>query len=138
MRTEVSFQTTTDEPLEQNPAGDLATWLSNELLAAGLQTSKPENVDYAFALRCHVDGRDFYLLVGYVGDGIRQWLVSTNSGLGWLKRLLGASDKTEHARLTREIHRVLSTNDAISDIQWYTVDDWNDDPDNRWAETPNN
>ncbi len=137
MRTEVSFQTTIDEPVEQNPAGDLATWISNELIASGMQTSKPEDIDYAYAFRCRVDGRDFYLLVGYVGDGARQWLISTNSGLGWLRKLFGANDQAEHVQVTDHIHRILSTGHGISEIRWYTVDDWNNDPDNKWAETPN-
>ncbi|MBT8399119.1 MAG: hypothetical protein KJO98_01475 [Rhodothermia bacterium] len=115
---------------------DLSHSLVNALGSDGFECSIPEDIDYAFAFRCRVAGRDFYFLVGYVGDGVREWLVSVTSDLGWFRRLFGEDDQQELRRLTTAIHKLLSSSDELRDVRWYTLEEWNEDPAGSWSPAP--
>ncbi len=135
-KTEVSFRSLSGEPPGPSRARDLAHSLVKALSSDGFACSVPEDVDYAFAFRCRVSRRDFYLLVGYVGDGIREWLVSITSDLGWLRRIFGDSDEHELRQISAVLHNILSSSDELEDVRWYTLEEWNDDPDRSWSPAP--
>lgn len=137
LRTEVSFTSDRDSESDVRHAGlDLADELVRALTEAGFTCSVIEDLDYAHAFRVVVGTRHFYVLAGKVGDGVRDWLVSTNSELNRLRWLLGERDRDEHRVLTSVLHRFLSQAPGIDNVRWYTLADWNEDPDRRWEQTP--
>ncbi len=137
MHTEVSFTSDRDQDPDIRRASlSLAENIVAGLTGHGFTCSVIEDIDYAHTFRVVVGTRNFYVLVGRVDDGIRQWLVSTNSGLNRLRRILGERDHDEHRVLTGVLHDVLDGDPAIGDIRWYTLTDWNESPDDRWSATP--
>jgi len=94
------------------------------------------DLDYAFDFHAAVDKRLFYIMVGLVDDGVRQWLISTNSSIGFLRRLLGSSDADEHLCLVNHIDSLLRGHDGTSSIRWYTLEEWNNPPDDSWTQRP--
>ncbi len=138
MKTEVSFSATFADPLagDDAKAKSLAEFFIEKLVENGYQCSKAEDLDYAFAFRCIVDDRNFYLIVGLVDDEDREWLLSTNSDLGRIKRLFGGTDVEQHKALTQVLHSIMEPESRISNVRWYTAEDWNNRPDESWSDTP--
>jgi hypothetical protein len=138
MRTHVSFQkasqTLSDD--EQPFGRDVAEPLARSLEQRGLGPIVLDESDYAFAFSCKIGGRAFDVKVGLVDDGVRQWLVTSDSMLGCVRRLFGAKDDEEHLRLLKAIDDILRSDPGVSSIRWYTLDAWNKSPENDWAESP--
>ncbi len=114
----------------------LASLLHDGLEAAGHECTLPVDIDYAVNFRCTVDSQDFSILVGQVDDGIREWLVSTASGLRYWHRLWKTSDTESHRKLTVAVHRLLKADPLIKDLRWYTTEDWDQSPDESWKGHP--
>lgn len=131
MRTHVSFQKVSQtSPDETPPFGrDVAEALVCSLGQHGLGPIALDELDYAFTFHCKIGGRKFYVMIGLVDDGVRQWLVSTDSTIGWLGRLFGAKDVEEHVQLVKAIDDSLRSDPSVSSIRWYTAQAWNNSPD---------
>ena len=80
--------------------------------------------------------RNFFLMIGEVDDGVRQWLVSTKSELGIFAYLMGSRDYQEYEVLLGVLHDVLTSIPGLTDLRWYTLNDYNERPDENWAATP--
>jgi hypothetical protein len=83
-----------------------------------------------------VGRRNFFLMVGEVDDGVRQWLVSTKSELGVFAYLMGSRDHQEYEVLTGVLHEILSTIPGVDNLRWYSLSDYNERPDTHWSATP--
>lgn len=138
MRTYVSFQSDSSSLTsgEVPPGRDLAQWLINGLQQLGVTCNESGGLDYAHDFFANVCGQQFYVMVGLVDDGVRQWLVSTDSTMGFIRRLFGVSDADGHLQLVEHIDAVLYGGGAISSIRWYTPIEWNETPDETWSEHP--
>ncbi|HUT94478.1 MAG TPA: hypothetical protein VMY37_33780 [Thermoguttaceae bacterium] len=138
MRTHVSFERPSETLSTGKPpfGGDIARALAKALEASGFGVTESGELDYAFAFDCRVTNRRFYVMVGLVDDGIRQWLISTDSTVGFIGRLFGVNDQEEHTTLVTAVHGFLQSDPEVKSIRWYSQDDWNRKPDQSWAESP--
>lgn len=133
MRTQVTFRWTSEDP---NPARTLTGLIADGLAEAGFGRTEVEDLEYSYAFRVIVGRRNFFLMIGEVEDGVRQWLVSTKSELGIFAYLMGSRDYQEYEVLTGVLHDVLGSTPGIYDLRWYSLEDYNERPDTNWAETP--
>jgi hypothetical protein len=133
MRTQVTFRWIAEEP---DPARALAELVIGGLSEAGFGCTPIEDLDYAHAFRTIVGRRNFFLMVGKVDDGVRQWLISTKSELGIFAYLMGSRDYQEYEVLTGLLHDLLGSLPGVTDLRWYSLEDYNERPDTHWASTP--
>lgn len=138
MKTHVSFQrASSDLEPDVPPLGtDIAEWLIAELRQRGVTCDEFCELDYAFTFAAVVGGFSFDTMVGHVGDGDRQWLITAETRLGIIRRLFGTSDADEHLQLLNHIDSLLQHDEATSAVRWYTADEWNRTPDTTWSEHP--
>jgi len=133
MLTQATFRWSSEDP---NPTRTLTGLIAEGLAEAGFGCTKIEDLDYAYAFRTIVGRRNFFLMIGEVQDGVRQWLVSTKSELGVFGYLMGSRDDDEYQVLTGVIHDVLSQIPNLTDVRWYSLEDYNERPDTHWESSP--
>ncbi len=133
MHTQATFRWTSEEP---DAARVLTRLIADGLAVADFGCTEIEDLDYAHAFRTVVGRRNFFLMIGEVDDGIRQWLVSTKSELGIFAYLMGSRDYQEYEVLVGVLHDVLTSIPGLTDLRWYTLNDYNERPDESWAATP--
>jgi hypothetical protein len=134
MRDNVTFRCRLPIDLDKHPPGEeLAMYLADKMTQAGLPTRVIDNYnDFAWWLEGESSPPRPWVLVGYVGDGPAEWLVTINSGVGWLGRVLGRSDEAGRRQFADRLHAVLSADANFSDVRWH-VGDWND---SGWSSSP--
>ena len=103
---------------------------------AGFGCTQIEDLDYARAFRTVVGRRNFFLMIGEVDDGVRRWLVSTKSELGVFAYLMGSRDYQEYEVLTGVLHDLLGSLPGLTDLRWYSLEDYNERPETNWAGSP--
>jgi hypothetical protein len=123
-------------PEGEPPGRDLAGFLAARIGARGMPCTAVEFLGFAFGFRCAVDRRSFYVTVGLVDDEEGEWLLVIDPSLGLFGRLLGAGDRTEHARLAEAIHAVLGGSGRFERIRWYDERQWDADPPTEWSDLP--
>lgn len=133
MRTQATFRWTSDGP---DPARTLTGLIADGLIDAGFGCTPIEDLDFAHAFRTVVGRRNFFLMIGEVADGVRQWLVSTKSELGVFAYLMGSRDYQEYEVLTGVLHDLLGSLPGLTDLRWYSLEDYNERPDTSWAGSP--
>ena len=133
MRTQATFRWTSNEP---SPALALAGLIADAIAEAGFGSTPIQDLDYAVAFRTMVGRRNFFLMIGEVDDGVRQWLVSTKSELGIFGYLMGSRDYQEYEVLTGVLHQALDSISGVTDLRWYSLEGYNQRPDTDWAKTP--
>ncbi|MGZ8784897.1 MAG: hypothetical protein ACXW1Y_04955 [Acidimicrobiia bacterium] len=133
MRTQATFHWASEEP---HPAAALAGLIARAIDEAGFGCTPIEDLDYAQALRTVVGRRNFFLMIGEVDDGVRRWLVSTKSELGIFAYLMGSRDYQEYEVLVGVLHDVLTSIPGLTDLRWYTLNGYNEHPDESWADSP--
>ena len=131
LRSEASFVYT-------QPTGRqaVASRLVEGLRAAGYECNQPSDIGYAETFRCMVDDQDFSIVVGLMDDGVREWLVSTNSRLKYWQRLWKSPDTESHRKLAKAVHLVLKADPFLTELRWYTSEDFAQSPDDRWKPHP--
>ena len=133
MHTQATFRWTSEEP---DATRVLTQLIADGLAGADFGCTEIEDLDYAHAVRTVVGRRNFFLMIGEVGDGVRQWLVSTKSELGIFAYLMGSRDYQEYGVLVGVLHDVLTSIPGLADLRWYTLNDYNERPDESWADSP--
>jgi hypothetical protein len=133
MRTQATFRWTSEDP---NPASTLTELIADGIGKAGFGCTQIEDLDYAYAFRTVVGRRNFFLMIGEIEDGVRQWLVSTKSELGVFGYLMGSRDHQEYQVLTGVLHDLLGSLRGVTDLRWYSLEDYNERPDTDWASSP--
>jgi hypothetical protein len=130
LRTHASFrgQFSKDRTGTEPPGGPIAELIRQGLEAAGSRVENGDSTDYSHTFTIVESGRCFAAMVGLVDDGDREWLFFAESTLGWLTRLLGQRDESEHLRVLRAVHGALAADHRISDLRWYSKDEWNQNP----------
>lgn len=133
MRTQATFRWQSEDA---DPAKTLTGLIADGLAAAGFGRTEIEDLEYAYAFRTMIGRRNFFLMIGEVDDGVRQWLVSTKSELRVFAYLMGSRDHEEYAVLTAVLHDTLGSLPGLTDLRWYTLSDYNERPDESWASSP--
>jgi hypothetical protein len=133
MHTQATFRWSSDGP---DAARDLAGLITEGLAEAGFGCTETEDLDYAHAFRTVIGRRNFFLMIGEVDDGVRQWLVSTKSELGIFAYLMGSRDYQEYEVLVGVLHDVLRSIPGLEDLRWYSLEDYNERPDDSWTSSP--
>jgi hypothetical protein len=133
MLTQATFRWTS---ADADPGRALTGLIADGLVEAGFGCTEIEDLDYAHAFRTVIGRRNFFLMIGEVDDGVRQWLVSTKSELGIFAYLMGSRDYQEYEVLVGVLHNVLTSIPGLTDLRWYTLKDYNERPDESWADSP--
>ncbi len=82
------------------------------------------------------EGQNFSILVGLLNDGVREWLISTASRRWYWNRLWKSSDVENHREPARAVHRILKADSLITDLRWYTTEEWSHSRENDWKSLP--
>jgi hypothetical protein len=133
MHTQATFRWASEDP---DAARALTGLIAAGLAEADFGCTEIEDLDYAHAFRTIIGRRNFFLMIGEVDDGVRQWLVSTKSELGIFAYLMGSRDYQEYEVLIGVLHDVLTSIPGLTDLRWYTLNDYNERPDETWASSP--
>jgi len=131
MRTHASFRGDFPEDhavkpeSHEPPGGPIADLMADHLGRVGIRISNRDSTDYSHCFFADSNGRQFYVTVGLVGDGDRQWLVMADATVLFFLRWLGRRDDQQHQQLLTTIHQCLAGDSRISALRWYTPDEWN-------------
>ena len=130
MRTHASFlgRFPKDNSGDDPPGGPLADLIANHLAHSGCKVSDREPTEYSHTFSVRLDSRSFEVAIGLVDDGHREWLIFVESSMVPLARWFGWSDRDQYLVVLRAVHECLSTDSRISDLRWYTADEWNSHP----------
>lgn len=107
------------------PGRDLTTSLRVGLTNRGWGCGDARGLGHAWEFDCRRGRGRARVLVGYVADQEREWLVVAAPVRG-LRRLLGRSSPHELPPLCSAIHDVLMADPRVRTIQWFAEDEWND------------
>ncbi len=134
MKFNVTFQSTIAIEYENYPLGkELAQCLTQRLRQKGIEVSEVgSHQDFAWSITTGLAGRGPYLLLGFIGDGVYQWLIQIHSGIGWFGRIAGKSDLVLREKVARELQRILVSEPIFSDIRWHEAAFG----DTGWSEAP--
>ena len=121
---------------------DCAQWLIDRLVSQCSEKvdERPTQEDWGWCFCVTTGQRDFMIGVGLCEDedSPNTWLVFIESQLGWLSRkLLGQSDDAELLAVCGLIDRALKSDPEISDVRWYTKEDWMRGENGNWRSAPN-
>ena len=114
---EVSFTARFAVSSSVDPAYSLTRWLAVQLVEQGLICSEIIDLEYAFTFRCEIAKQSFFLIVGYVGDNEREWLILIDGDRNW-RRQLKKFDVINYQVLIDSIAIILSTQPNIQHIYW--------------------
>ena len=123
MKFNVTFQSTFPVDIDKHPRGEeLADYLAARLRERGFEIVSVDNYDdFAWSLDFKTTFSP-WLLVGHVGDGVYEWLIQINSGIGWLGRFFGRSDQQLLQSVTKSLHTILTEDACFSEIRWHEGD----------------
>jgi hypothetical protein len=133
----MTFNADINEPQEnKHPKGfTIAMLLSKRLNIYGIRTKEPENYnDIAWSVDCELNSKRFFFFVGYLGTKGTKWQLVICSGGGILRRLLGYNDDQERFQVARSIHNILSREDIVSEIKWFSK--FTGSPHDKWFSEP--
>ena len=106
------------------------------IVSLGAVAENLQPLDYAQHVNIKLDGKAYYVMCGYVGDELRQWMVSVDRTRGFIDTIFGKRgiDDSDKA-ITSAIHKALNGRGATN-IRWYTVKDWNANAAEAYSATP--
>ena len=134
MRCNVTFRCALPVDLDKFPPGEeLAFYIADKMTQSGLKTSVVDNYeDFAWWIESESNQRMPWALLGYIGDGVAEWLLQINSSVGLFGRLLGKSDKQGTRVFAERLQAVLSNDPSFSNVRWHLADwgrpDWSSSP----------
>lgn len=147
VRTIVSFRSELErvenppgEPLPampDPPGSKIARHLVDRLRSRGfvVPDERPFE-DYCRMIDCASGDRGFEIRVGFVGDDPQQWLVTIDSTLSFIGRLMGKRDTEASRQIAEAVDDALRAESAgCSEIRWYTPRAW-DGGGEDWADHP--
>lgn len=124
MKFNVTFRCTLPVDFDKHPAGEeLAEFLAANLREQGLNIHVADNYeDFAWLLEFKESSPTPWILVGHVGEDVYEWLVQITSGVTWLGRLFGRSDKELREKVAEKLHSTIDSHSSFSDIRWHQGD----------------
>jgi len=111
-----------------------------EALVAGLRQrnvdGKLENWrDAGWSIDCTVKGTDVYVVVSYLGQREREWILHCTSDVGVLARLFGTDDAAAKLSLAHLVSDILGNDSRFSNVRWYPSG-WRGRGDEEWTQGP--
>lgn len=105
---------------------DVARWVIERLKARGIHTKpEPGQEDFGWYMTFRVGETDYDLVIGYrPGDELGDWMCTVERSAGLIASLLGARKRGIQADALETLHSVLSTAPEISNLRWFTDDDY--------------
>lgn len=134
MKLNVTFQSSFPVDLSAHPEGEeLAEYLAKTFTNAGVKITKVDNYDdFAWSLDTDADGEHLFLLMGFVGDGVCEWLMQIRNYTGLLDVFRRRRIRQACESLAPAVHQVLSNDAHFSNIRWHK----GDFADNIYSATP--
>lgn len=96
---------------------DVASWLAEQLQAAGHRSATPVSEDFGWAVKLKVNGRDYWASIGYV-PGREMWFVALECG-GTLARFFARFRRIPPAAV-EAVRRVLEACPDLRELRWYS------------------
>jgi hypothetical protein len=107
---------------------DLARWIIERLKARGIHSeSEPGQEDFGWYMTFRIGETDYDLVIGYrPGDEgqLGDWMCTVERSAGLVGSLLGARKRGIQADALEALHSLLSTAPEISNLRWFTDDDY--------------
>ena len=107
---------------------DVAKWLIGELRKRGIQAQEePEQEDFGWYINFPVNEIRHCLLIGYRAgeDGrLGDWMLTLERSCAILGFFFGAAKRGIEPAGLEAIHALLSSSQQISDIRWFTDEDF--------------
>ena len=118
------------------PGFELAEWVASRLRERGFEAGVPSNEDdYAYAFECRAAKERYWVTVGFMDDGPREWLICFDPRFGLLQRLLGHAGGAAQRDLGSALNEALKSTERVTDVRWYTNDEW-DGKGELWSQAP--
>jgi hypothetical protein len=122
--------------VDPSPGGEIVSHLVKALPSHGVLVGRHEDVEYAHELVCRVQSRMYIVSVSYDWVAKGWWEIFWYPNLGWLRRLLGASEEDELRLLATAVSSALDRLPGIQEKRWYPVYGVNVGPDAPYAFVP--
>jgi len=107
---------------------DLARWFIERLKSRGIHTeSEPGQEDFGWYMTFRVGETDYDLVIAYRPGGEGQlgdWMCTLERSAGLVGSLFGARKRSIQFDALEALHGVLSTAPEISNLRWYTDEDY--------------
>lgn len=134
MKFNVTFQSSFPLDMSKHPEGEeLAEYLASLFTRAGVTVTNIDNYeDFAWSLDTVVDGQRLFLLIGYVGDEVYEWLLQVRNYTGLLDMFRRRRIQRACESLSPIVHQVLSSDRYFSNIRWHK----GDFAENKYSGTP--
>jgi hypothetical protein len=121
---------------------DCAQWLIDRLVSQGSEKvdERPTQEDWGWFFTVTTGQRDFMIGVGLCEDeeAPNTWMVFIDSQLGRLSgKFFGRSDDAELLAVCQAVDRAIKSASEISDVRWYTEEDWVKGEGGNWRSAPN-
>jgi hypothetical protein len=133
LRPHVTFQTSRFNQTEVKPhfindicfGEDCAAWLIERLRRDGFPDLPDAwQEDWGWQTDGARPPRTFSLSIGLIPEDPPEWLVSIDETVGFLARLKGKGGDPVTMTLAPAIHRALSSDPAITNVEWHTDEDF--------------
>ncbi len=125
MRLNVTFRCSLPLDDTAHPVGEeLAEYLSRRFSDAGIPITKIDNYeDFAWLMDTTRDGKELFLLLGFVGDGDYQWLMQIDEYASSFWHIFRRNQAiVQREALAPIVHQTLQTDENISAIRWHVGD----------------
>jgi hypothetical protein len=106
---------------------DLARWMIAQLQARGIHTEpEPGQEDFGWWLTFRVGDTDYDFILGSRRgeNDEHEWLGWIERSAGFFGSLLGARKRGIKPEAVEVIHSILSTSPEISNVRWFSSDDF--------------
>jgi len=137
MRHILTFKASLPESTEyEHPKGyAICKFLGEALSKKGLDVESTDNYrDIAWSVDCHINSKQVFFFVGYLGTKQTDWQLIVCSHVGFLKHLFGYKDENERKHLAEEIHKILSEDNRFAELKWFSR--YTDKPIDEWHHMP--
>jgi hypothetical protein len=107
---------------------DLARWLIEQLNARGIRTEpEPGQEDFGWWLTFRVGATDYDFVLGSRrgNNDKHEWMGWIERSRGFVGSLFGARKRGIKADAVEVIHAILSVSPKISDVRWFSNEDFN-------------
>lgn len=100
----------------------------NSLVSAGLNPTPLVDHGYAWGFSCTLPHLSMDCLFGLVGGEPSRWLLACSPRRGWFDWCRGRWHEDEQRHFARIVDESLRTDPRVSDLVWFTQDEWDRSP----------
>lgn len=109
---------------DAHPYGEeVAIYLGEQLAERGVSGIKIDNWrDCGWSIDLTFENKDFYLAIGFVGDGDFDWLLQIQENRKLLDFIRRKDSMAERGRVAELLHELLRSDNSFSEIKWHSGD----------------